>query len=211
MATIDLAGQSFDTQDIIRRYHLVQDDPTIGEDIIRDLKSMLMSDSRVTTFGHLIQVTKVATSAKTPKLILKISSVNAMFSKSKSTYHNSVINSANKNGQNVDTFKVRKPNYVSDDDCASIARSIKNGLPMIVYQGWLDSPVKSKSYYIDGETGDIMSIKMVASYLTASAANALLSPPTKVENKGNGIEHNVYVRSVYAQNIISASINKSKI
>lgn len=211
MATIELSNQSFDTFDIIKRYHMVQDDPTIGEDIIRDLKSMLMSDSRVTTFGNLIQASKVVTSAKTSKLILKVSSVNAMFSKSKSTYHNSVVNSANKNGQSVDTFKVRAPNYISDDDCAAVARSIKNGLPMIVYQGWLDSPVKSKSYYIDGDTGDIMSTKMVASYLTKSAAEKLLSPPTKVENKGNGIEHNVFVRSVYAHNIVSASINKTKI
>jgi hypothetical protein len=64
------------------------------------------------------------------------------------------------------------------------------------------------TYTIDGIQA---TRQQVAAYLTPSAADKLMNPPTTTHNKRNNVTHSVTVRTIKLSNINSITTNKQTV
>jgi hypothetical protein len=212
MQTITLNNVIYTTEQIVTHYNNAQiDGVAVAQNTCNAVQAM--HQKAVTTFANVVQVTQVATSAKYRALtILKVSSVNALFSSSASTYTNAVKNSASKhavnNAGNVQDFTASRASFTRTS-IASIAHSNKTSALQIVYLTFSNMRSANKTFYVCGQTLQVLCKNTVAQYLTASASNALLNPSNTIHNVTNDVTHSVHTRSVNMHNVLSITANKT--
>lgn len=216
MSTLQLAnGLEVTTEQVIAHYLSAQDNinkiAQVNAKAIEDILS-----GCVTTFTNVAQVTKVVTAAKFKhELILKLSSVNVLLSKSAATYANALKNSAQKHDGNdksaIESYTPAKANFTRLQHCAALAHSNATGALQLVYLCFNNPKSATKSYYINGLTGERMSKEEVAEYLTASAREQLLNKQATVTNKTYNITHSVFIRAVNLHNIVSVKANNTNV
>jgi hypothetical protein len=214
MQTLTLNNTVYTVQQIVQHFTNAQNDSTISSSTAATVKAMLAGT--ITTFAGVVQVTKVATAAAhKATTILKVSSSNVLISSSAETYTNAVKNSASKIAGNdaeaVNNFAAVAAKFTRHDDCAAIANSTKTNELQLVYLVFTHLSNKSKAYYINADTLQLMSKEEVATLLTASAANELLNKSKTIVNVRTGIEHSVSTRAVNMFNILSVTANKQQL
>jgi hypothetical protein len=165
-----------------------------------------------TTFANIAYVTQVKTAAKHKAVnIQKVTVANvqlfANINAATSVFANAVKRSAAKiatnNVANVQQFTAQQ-NYFTHTACYSIVQH-KQTLAQYLYAIFNNA---SSVYFINNT---VATKQQVAQYLTASAAAALLQDSNTVTNVTHNIQHNVNVRTIALQNIVSIVANKQQL
>ena len=155
------------------------------------------------TFANIVYVTNVATAAAHKAIsIKKVTSANVqLFSNIKSATQ--VYANAVKRNADVANF-VQASNYYTHTNCYSLVQHNTNSnLYLYAIYNNADS-----LYYIN----NVLATKQqVAQYLTASAAQQLLTPSNTVHNVTNNVTHSVIVRTIALNNIVSITANKQTV
>lgn len=167
--------------------------------------------NRSVSFAGISYSTIVATAAKhRDRRVEKLVTANVqLFSNIKAAtrvFQNAVRKSAsNIAGNDLQNVAEYKPQdtYYSHTDCYSIVEHKTNG-KQYLYCIFNSS---TSEYLIDHKPA---TKEEVAELLTPSAAKALLNPKP-IKNKTYNIEHNVQVRTIALDNIISITANKQTI
>jgi len=155
------------------------------------------------TFANIVYVTKIATAAAHKAVnIQKVTQANVqLFSNINAATQ--VYANAVKRNANVANF-VQASNYFTHTACYSL---VKHNTTAQLYLYAIYNSAKSL-YYIN----NVLATKQqVAQYLTASAAAQLLSNNTAVHNVTNNVTHNVQVRTIALNNIVSITANKQTV
>ena len=170
---------------------------------VEQIKQILSSKSGV-TFGSIVTRTPVKTAAKHKEVVIeKTTKANVrLYTKLNdfSVYKKSVQRSAAKisdnQPDNVADFQQQETYYEHDSDCFAIARHKKSGKPYlyVIYNH------ANSEFTINGNPA---SRKEVANYLTPSEAKKLLSTDDLVYNASNDLVHDVHVRVISIENVIS--------
>ena len=161
------------------------------------------------TFANIVYVTNVATAAAHKNVtIKKVTSANVqLFSNIKAAtqvFTNAVKRSAasiaTNSAANIANF-TQQSNYYTHTNCYSLVQHNKTA------QLYLYAIFNSANslYFINNK---LATKQQVAQYLTASAAQQLLNASATVTNKTNNIQHNVQVRTIQLNNIVSITANK---
>lgn len=114
-----------------------------------------------------------------------------------------VFANAVKKNASVANF-ITSSNYFKHTSCYSIVEHNKDAR---MYLYCIYNSAKS-TFTIDGISA---TRQQVAQYLTKSAADKLLNPPTSTHNKRNNVTHNVTVRTIKLSNINSIATNGQKV
>lgn len=122
-------------------------------------------------------------------------------------YANAVKRSAAKAGgnnpQDIADFQ-SQGNYFQHTDCYSIV-SHKEQEKLYLYCIYNSA---SSTYTIDGA---VATKEEVAQFLTPSAREKLLNPPAMVRNETYDLEHDVVVRTIALENILSIHASKAQV
>ena len=174
------------------------------QNTINTIKAIIANGA---TFAALEYTTQVKTAAKFKDVkVLKSSKANVtLFGTLKDfeVYQRSVIKSANKiDGQTVNSFEVSDAYFEHDKTCFSIVTHKTNGT---AYLYAIFNNASKSIYTIDGIEVDKMT---VSQYLTPSEAKKLLGDNSIVYNKTNDCLHQVIVRTIKIDNVISIKCNK---
>lgn len=173
-----------------------------------DIKQLL-APTKGTTFAQIETCTPVKPAAKHFNVsIRKHTTANVQLFNNivdfRNVYEKAVKRSASKiNNQKADDFE-SSGNYFEHTDCFSIVKH-KTKDQFYLYCIYNNA---NSTYTIDG---NIATKQDVAQYLTESAKRALLAPSDTVKNKTYGIEHDVIVRTISIDNIVSLTTNKQTI
>lgn len=161
------------------------------------------------TFANIVYVTNVATaSAHKNVVIKKVTSANVqLFSNIKAAtqvFANAVKRSAASIASNstdaVANF-TQQSNYYTHTNCYSLVQH--NTTAQLYLYAIYNS---ANSLYFINNT--LATKQQVAQYLTASASAKLLSNNNTVHNVANNVTHNVQVRTIALNNIVSITANK---
>lgn len=170
--------------------------------------AQLLSNASV-TFAQIVFVTQVQCAAKHKnERIYKVTSANVMLcanvNASTNVYARAVRKSAKKFTKNeanaIQDFAVQQT-YYTRTQCYSIVQN--NKTTQMYLQAFFNN---AKSIYLHNNVQ--VNKQYVAQYMTPSAANALLNKTNVVHNKANNITHDVCVRTIMLQNIISVKARK---
>jgi predicted restriction endonuclease len=164
------------------------------------------------TFASLQYVTPVATSAKHKNTVIqKVVQANVQLFctlKNFDVYTKAVQRSANKiatnDTQNVEQFVAQSNYFEHDEQCFSLVAHKQNGKQYLyaIYNN------ASSVYFIDGRVADK---QQVAQYLTASASAKLLGNNNTTTNVTNNVTHDVKVRTIALENLVSIVVNKQQL
>ena len=164
------------------------------------------------TFANIVYVTNVATAAAHKNVtIKKVTQANVqLFSNIKAATQvfanavkRSAANIAANNTANVANF-TQQSNYYTHTNCYSLVQH--NTTAQLYLYAIFNSA--TSTYYINNV---VATKQQVAQYLTASAAAKLLSNSSVVHNVANNVIHNVQVRTIALNNIVSITANKQTI
>jgi hypothetical protein len=174
---------------------------------IETIKSLIANGS---TFARIETLTAVKTAAKFKHIpIMKHSVANVtLFGtlNDYSVYSRMVLKSSNKiDGQTVNDFVVSDSYFEHDKDCFSIVYHKSN---QTAYLYAVYNNVSSTVYTIDGIESDKIT---VAEYLTPSEKEKMLGDNSLVYNKTNNVLHDVIVRTIKIDNILSIKCNKTEL
>lgn len=159
-------------------------------------------EGKSVTFAQVQYVTDVKTAAKHKDVTIKkqtSANVQLFANVQADVYANAVKRSAAKDATNDATNIAEfasSANYYEHTDCYSIVQHRQNAK---LYLYCIYNNAKSV-YTINGQ---VASKAEVAEYLTPSAAKALLEGNKSVHNVTNNITHNVIVRTIALDNIVS--------
>lgn len=163
--------------------------------------AQLLQNVRGTTFAQIAYVSKVATSAANKSAnVQKVTVANVqLFNNVKdfNIYANAVMRSANKlnTDANVTEFTTSET-YYEHTNVYSVVKHKTNGNEYL-YAVYNNS---ASMYFINNAPA---TKQEVAQLLTASASKALLQPSNTVTNVTNSVTHDVIVRTIALQNIVS--------
>lgn len=156
------------------------------------------------TFAGIEYVTEVKTAAKFKHLtITKQTRANVQLfgtlNQFTNVYKNAVMKAAKKAGENLEDFVIQDT-YFEHTDCYSIVEHKTNGKQYLycIYKKGAKS-----DYFIDGKAAtkdDVME------FLTPSAKAAMVS--SKTHNKLNDVDHDVIIRTIAIDNIVSLTAGK---
>ena len=161
------------------------------------------------TFAQIAYVTQVATAAAhKANSVQKVTVANvqlfANISAATSVFANAVKRSAaqiaSNDAANVAAFTAQS-NYFAHTQCYSIVQH-KQTQAQYLYAIYNNA---SSVYFINNT---VATKQQVAALLTASASAKLLQPSNTVHNVTNNVTHNVQVRTIALQNIVSIHANK---
>jgi hypothetical protein len=170
---------------------------------IETIKELIANGS---TFARLETVTTVKTAAKfkTVKIEKRTIANVQLFGtlKDYAVYSRMVLKSANSiNGQAIESFVISDSYFEHDNDCFSIVYHTSNKTAYL-YAVYNNS---KSSYTIDGKTATKYE---VSEYLTPSEKEKMLGDSSIVYNKTNDCLHQVIVRTIKIDNVISIKCNK---
>ena len=164
------------------------------------------------TFAQVTYVTPVATSAKHKNTVIqKVVTANVQLFctlKNFDVYTKAVQRSASKiatnDSTNVANFVAQSNYYDHDEQCFSLVAHKQNGKQYLyaIYNS------ASSVYFIDGRVADK---QQVAQYLTASASAKLLGNNNTTTNVTNNVTHDVKVRTIALENLVSIVVNKQQL
>jgi len=164
------------------------------------------------TFAQVTYVTPVATSAKHKNVqIQKVVCANVQLFctlKNFDVYTKAVQRSAStiasNDAQAVDNFVAQSNYYEHDEQCFSLVAHKQNGKQYLyaIYNN------ASSVYFVDGRVADK---QQVAQYLTASASAKLLGNNNTTHNVTNNVTHDVKVRTIALENLVSIVVNKQQL
>lgn len=164
------------------------------------------------TFAQVTYVTPVATSAKHKDVqIKKVVCANVQLFctlKNFDVYTKAVQRSASKiatnDEQNVANFVAQSNYYEHSAQCFSLVAHKQNAKEYLyaIYNS------ASSVYFIDGRVADK---QQVAQYLTASASAKLLGNNNTTTNVTNNVTHDVKVRTIALENLVSIVVNKQQL
>ena len=161
------------------------------------------------TFAQIAYVTQVQTSAANKALnVQKVTCANvqlfANINAFTSVYANAVKRSAAQHSSNeeanIAAFAAQS-NYFTHTQCYSIVQH-KQSAAQYLYAIYNNA---SSVYFINNA---VATKQQVAALLTASASAKLLQASNTVHNVTNNVTHNVQVRTIALQNIVSIHANK---
>jgi hypothetical protein len=172
-----------------------------------DVKTLLAA-VKGTTFANLVTVTKVGTAAahKATTIEKHTTAQVMLFNgiKDYNIYANAVNRSTEKLTGEESTFVVSETWFEHDQACYSIVNHKVNSKAYL-YAVFNNS---KSEYTINGVPATKL---QVADYLTPSAAKALLAPSGAVYNVTNDVYHNVIVRTIMLDSIVSIKACKQTI
>lgn len=166
---------------------------------------------RGATMASIVQVTDVKLAAKNKAVIIKkITEASVQLfnnlSEFTSVYTNAVKRSAAKivgnDTANIEAFEAQS-NWFEHTQCYSV---VKHKTKEAYYLYAIYN--KAKSVYVNADTGLEMSKAEVAAYMTPGAAVELLAGDGRTHNVGQDVEHDVQVRVVGLDNIVSIVAQK---
>ena len=160
-------------------------------------------------FAQIVYCTKVQTAAahKSVNIVKCVSANVQLFANitALNLYVQQVQRSANKlnvnNSTNVDNFVAQSAHFVHTNNCYSLVQN-KQSNALYLYAIYNNA---SSVYFINNT---VASKQQVAQYLTKSASAKLLEKNNTVHNVANNVTHNVKVRTIALQNIVSITANK---
>ena len=164
----------------------------------KQIKKLLANAS--TTFANINYTTVVKTAATHKTVVIKkTTSANVqLFSNIKAA--TSVFANAVQKNANVQNF-VTSSNYFKHTNCYSIVQHKTNNK----FYLYAIFNAASSTYTINNVAA---TKQQVAQYLTASAAQKLLTNTSSTYNAKNNVTHNVVVRTIALHNINSITANK---
>jgi hypothetical protein len=164
------------------------------------------------TFASVQYVTPVATSAKHKNVVIqKVVQANVQLFctlKNFDVYTKAVQRSANKiatnDSTNVEQFVAQSNYFEHDANCFSLVAHKQNAKQYLyaIYNS------AQSVYFVDGRVADK---QQVAQYLTASAAAKLLGNNNTTTNVTNNVTHDVKVRTIALENLVSIVVNKQQL
>lgn len=170
---------------------------------IETIKSLIANGS---TFARLETITPVKTAAKFKNVpIMKHTIANVQLFgtlKDYDVYRRMVIKSANKIDNQIESFEVSDNYFEHDSECYSIVYHKTN---QTAYLYAVYNNVSSTVYTVDGVTVDK---NTVAFYMTPSEREKMLGDNSIIYNKKNDVLHDVIVRTIKLDNVISIKCNK---
>ena len=159
---------------------------------------------RGTTFAQIVQVTPVATAAAHKAVnISKVTVANVQLFNNLREFTNAYVNAVKRSAAKLGLSDPRdvneftsQGNYFENTDCYSVVKhkTQEKYYLFVIYN-------KAESVYVMNNT--VVDKQQVAQYLTPSAAKALLEPESTVHNVAQDVTHNVQVRTVKLENIVS--------
>jgi len=171
----------------------------------QDVVALLANKS--VQFAQITTVTPVATSAKHKNVVIK-KVVNAnvqLFANitDYSLYAKQVMRSANKldANANITSFEV-SDTWFEHTNCYSIVKHKTNNK---LYLYAIFNSVTSSTYFIDNV---VATKEQVAQYLVPSQVSKLFDTSNVVHNKTNNVTHNLTLRTIELNNIVSIKANK---
>jgi hypothetical protein len=171
----------------------------------QDVVALLANKS--VQFAQITTVTPVATSAKHKNVVIK-KVVNAnvqLFANitDYSLYAKQVMRSANKldASANITSFEV-SDTWFEHTNCYSIVKHKTNNK---LYLYAIFNSVTSSTYFIDNV---VATKEQVAQYLVPSQVSKLFDTSNVVHNKTNNVTHNLTLRTIELNNIVSIKANK---
>ena len=182
---------------------------TAGTSIRAQQVADMLKDVHGVTFASIVQVTDVKLAAKHKAVsIKKVAAAQVQLfnnlNEFTSVYANAVKRSASKivgnNAANVENFEAQS-NWFEHTQCYSV---VKHKTKEAYYLYAIYNNAKSV-YSMDGKE---VSKQEVAQYMTASAAADLLAGDTRTHNVGQDVEHDVQVRVVALDNVVSIVAQK---
>ncbi len=160
----------------------------------------LLSTVKGTTIANLVTLTKVNTAAahKSTYIEKHTTAQVMLFNgiKDYNIYAKAVTRSAEQITGEVSTFESSDTWFEHDQTCYSLVAH-KSTSKVYLYAVFNNS---KSSYTINGMPA---TKAQVATYLTPSAAKALLTPAALVYNAKNDVHHNVIVRTIMLDSIVS--------
>lgn len=161
------------------------------------------------TFASVQYVTPVATSAKHKNVVIqKVVQANVQLFctlKNFDVYTKAVQRSANKiatnDSTNVEQFVAQSNYFEHNANCFSLVQHKQNAKQYLyaIYNS------ASSVYFVDGR---VATKQQVAQYLTASASAKLLGNNNTTHNVTNNVTHDVKVRTIALENLVSITVNK---
>lgn len=110
-------------------------------------------------------------------------------------YKTAVENSVSKLSGDKPEFTPQRANYEHHSEFFHLGYTASTGKQKLIYRSLkTDTP----QYFVNGEPA---TKAQVAEYLTKSAKEKLLNPPSTVENKTEGFEHKVFLRTLDVENL----------
>ena len=164
----------------------------------KQIKKLLANAS--TTFANINYTTVVKTAATHKTVVIKkTTSANVTLFANIKAATNVFANAVQKNA-NVQNF-VTSSNYFKHTNCYSIVQHKTNNK----FYLYAIFNAASSTYTINNVAA---TKQQVAQYLTASAAQKLLTNTSSTYNAKNNVTHNVVVRTIALHNINSITANK---
>jgi hypothetical protein len=164
------------------------------------------------TFASVQYVTPVATSAKHKNVVIqKVVQANVQLFctlKNFDVYTKAVQRSASKiaanDSTNVEQFVAQSNYFEHNANCFSLVQHKQNAKQYLyaIYNS------ASSVYFVDGRVADK---QQVAQYLTASASAKLLGNNNTTHNVTNNVTHDVKVRTIALENLVSIVVNKQQL
>ena len=164
------------------------------------------------TFASVQYVTPVATSAKHKNVVIqKVVQANVQLFctlKNFDVYTKAVQRSASKitanDSTNVEQFVAQSNYFEHNANCFSLVQHKQNAKQYLyaIYNS------AQSVYFVDGRVADK---QQVAQYLTASAAAKLLGNNNTTTNVTNNVTHDVKVRTIALENLVSIVVNKQQL
>jgi len=170
--------------------------------IDRNTVANLLANVKGTTFAQIVTDTEVKTSsANRHRTIRKLTTANVQLFNTIRDFE--IYAKAVRRSADVNEF-VQSENYFQHTDTWSIVEHKTNGK---LYLYCVYNNAKS-TFTIDGVSA---SREAVAELLTPSAAKSLLDTSGKVYNKTNDVEHDVIVRTIALDNVVSITTGKQTV
>jgi hypothetical protein len=164
------------------------------------------------TFASVQYVTPVATSAKHKNVVIqKVVQANVQLFctlKNFDVYTKAVQRSASKitanDSTNVEQFVAQSNYFEHNANCFSLVQHKQNAKQYLyaIYNS------AQSVYFVDGR---VATKQQVAQYLTASASAKLLGNNNTTHNVTNNVTHDVKVRTIALENLVSIVVNKQQL
>lgn len=183
-----------------------------GTAVTADAVKQMLANVHGVTFAHIVQVTPVTlAAANKANEALKVTFANVQLfnnlSAFTSVYENAVKRTAAKIASNdaaaVDEFK-SQGNYFEHTDCYSVTQHKTDASRQYLYAIFNNS----ESVFV--LNGSIASREQVAALMSKRAGEELLAP-SQPRSAAYGIEHDVHVRNVSMDNIVSITAMKQHV
>lgn len=206
-------------QDAIRKYHKANANPAAQQHKNAGVLHALFSNTKGTAFANITQATQVKlAAAHKDHSIIKVSRANvtlfANVNAAKEHFANAVKRSATSLGEssqsNIDNFQQQSNWFTHDHSLSDLYCIVRHCHKDSYYLYAVYNSVQETAYYSE-DLGRELSKEEVAEYMTPSAAKALLNPDKTVHNKTHDVKHNVTLRTVGLQNVVSITANKQTV